>query len=77
MQQCALLSQCSFFETLATDQSELVDYFLSLYCQGDYADCARYEAACAVGQERVPLDLLPNERMFTSLVAVAACRMAG
>ncbi|MFZ5775940.1 MAG: hypothetical protein ACOY3Z_10700 [Thermodesulfobacteriota bacterium] len=77
MQECAMLEQCPFLATLVGGEGELLDHFLSLYCRGDFAQCARHEAAREMGAEQVPLDLFPNEWMFGSLVALAACRQAG
>jgi hypothetical protein len=74
MKECELSGQCSFFRNIA-QQEELTDYFLGLFCEGNFASCARYEAAFATANGTVPDGLFPNEKDFRSLFPATMSRM--
>jgi len=37
------------------------DMLKQMYCQKDFDKCARYMVVKAIGREKVPLDLFPNQ----------------
>lgn len=71
MKGCNLSGQCSFFRNLSLED-DLADYFLALFCEGNFTTCARYEAALANRNVPVPDGLFPNEKAFFSLFATTA-----
>jgi len=74
MKECELTEQCSFFRNIA-QQEELADYFLSLFCEGNFTTCARYEASLAATGGTVPDGIFPNEKDFTSLFSAVLRRI--
>lgn len=74
MKGCELAGQCSFFQNLA-QQEDLADYFLSLFCEGNFTTCARYEAALDTAGTPVPEWIFPNEKDFLSLFATTIARV--
>lgn len=62
MSECELLQSCPFFNDKMKDQPGLTQLFKKRYCQGDEKNnCARYIVRNALGKEKVPVDLYPNQ----------------
>ena len=60
MGECECHSRCTLFEEKMADMPTMVELFKSRYCRSDYSTCARYQVFKALGMERVPPDLFPN-----------------
>ncbi|MFA7256848.1 MAG: hypothetical protein WC047_04670 [Kiritimatiellales bacterium] len=58
---CELLEGCAFFNTLNGIKPDAIVIFQEVYCNSTPALCARWQVARAVGRERVPPTLKPNE----------------
>jgi hypothetical protein len=60
MAQCKIAMECWFYQKELDPQSQAFE-LLQQYCQGAFADCARYRFAETLGARLVPRGLLPNE----------------
>lgn len=72
---CNLAKDCRFPEIEGPDD-ELRAYLTSLYCAGNFRNCARYRAAARDGNP-VADEILPNEDDFRSLFSWALSRSSG
>jgi hypothetical protein len=61
MANCELLAGCIFFNDNMSNYPAAADFLKSKYCVGDNHECARYVVFKALGRERVPTDLFPND----------------
>jgi hypothetical protein len=62
MADCECLNDCHYFKTVLLREVEaMAEMRRRKYCKGDYTLCARYMVFKALGNENVPLDLLPSE----------------
>ena len=61
MAECVLTEKCIFFNEKMANMPGTTASFKRKYCKDDYASCARYEVYKAVGKEKVPKDLFPNQ----------------
>jgi hypothetical protein len=61
MADCECLAGCPFFGDRMANMPAIAESFKRRYCRGDNASCARYKVFKALGRERVPADLFPNE----------------
>jgi len=61
MARCELLEGCIFFNDRMQDYPFAADQMKQHYCLDGSAGCARYLARGALGKERVPADLFPND----------------
>ena len=61
MADCELLAGCIFFNDKMKDLPAATDFLKNKYCRGDNSECARYTVFKALGRERVPSDLFPND----------------
>jgi hypothetical protein len=61
MAACERIQSCPFFNEFMLDMPATTEYLKTVYCRGDYARCARYMVAKALGAEKVPLTLFPDE----------------
>jgi hypothetical protein len=61
--ECECLSECLFFNDKMEDMSmsSLASVYKKTYCFGDNSTCARHVVLVALGRERVPADMFPNE----------------
>jgi len=62
MADCELLATCPFFNDMMPNRPATAKVFKKTYCNGSNAECARYIVLKAVGQEKVPSDLYPNQK---------------
>jgi len=61
MNECPRLSTCPFFNEKMKAKPGTTEMYKSMYCQKDYEKCARYLVFIALGKEKVPANLYPNE----------------
>jgi hypothetical protein len=61
MADCELLAGCIFFNDKISDLPAAADFLRNKYCRGDNSEFARYTVFKALGRERVPRDLYPND----------------
>jgi len=62
MADCEIISACLFFNDKMKDQPGQAELFKRRYCKGGEKDnCARYMVRNALGKEKVPTDLFPNQ----------------
>jgi len=58
---CELLEKCIFFNDKMADMPSTAVIFKTIYCQGDFENCARMLIVKALGRGKVPTDLFPNQ----------------
>ncbi len=61
MAECECLPSCPFFNDKMKNMPTTANVYKKRYCLGDNTKCARYMVFKALGKERVPLDLFPNQ----------------
>lgn len=59
---CELLTTCIFFKDEMANMPLASDLMKDTYCRGNNSLCARYMVFKALGREKVPRDLFPDER---------------
>jgi hypothetical protein len=58
---CEMLPSCPFFNETLPNMPAMAEYLKTLYCRIDFNKCARYMVRQALGKEKVPIDLFPDE----------------
>lgn len=62
MAECECLPGCPFFNDKMKDQPAMTQIYKKRYCLSDEKNnCARYVVRAALGKEKVPFDLYPNQ----------------
>ncbi len=61
MPDCGLIEKCLFFNDKMENKPALTEMYKQKYCKGDYPACARYVVVEALGREKVPPNLFPNQ----------------
>jgi hypothetical protein len=61
MANCELIEKCLFFNDKMGDMPGTVEMFKKKYCKEDNSYCARYMVVKALGREKVPPNLFPNQ----------------
>jgi len=61
MSSCECLAGCPFFNDKMDDMPSLAAIYKNRYCQNDFDSCARHIVFKALGREKVPKDLFPNQ----------------
>ena len=61
MANCELIEKCLFFNDKMGDKPGTAEMFKKRYCKEDNSNCARHMVVKAVGREKVPPDLFPNQ----------------
>jgi hypothetical protein len=61
MANCENLSGCPFFNNVIPNMPITAQYLKKTYCTGDPLQCARYVICKALGKDKVPLELFPEE----------------
>ena len=61
MQKCELIEKCLFFNDLMERMPATANMMKKRYCLNDNLQCARYTVFKALGREKVPKDLFPNQ----------------
>ncbi|WP_276570275.1 methyl-accepting chemotaxis protein [Thiocystis minor] len=70
---CESLAACPFFNGKMKGNVATVAMMKQRYCRGDKTACARYAVSKALGKEKVPTDLYPNQSARAkSLIAVGS-----
>lgn len=59
--ECEYLAGCIFFNDKMSDMPACAEQYKSRYCKGNNSDCARYRVLKALGREKVPPYLFPNQ----------------
>jgi hypothetical protein len=59
--ECQYLSACPFFNEKLPNMPSMTAYLKSAYCRREYEECARYMVRQALGKDKVPIDLFPDE----------------
>jgi hypothetical protein len=60
MADCELLNTCIFFNDKMADMPSTAEVIKIRYCREEYSGCARHMIYKAIGREKVPQDLFPN-----------------
>ena len=63
MGECEFIEKCPFFHDLPADKPVEVEVLKKKYCRNNNLNCARYMIANAVGKEKMPPDLYPDEKV--------------
>ncbi len=61
MADCKMLEKCIFFNDKMQNMPAVADIYKQNYCRGDFSKCARFMVAEALGKEKVPSILFPNQ----------------
>jgi len=61
MADCELLDSCPFFNETMKSMPASAEQFKKNYCRGDNSICARFMVYKALGREKVPANLFPNQ----------------
>ena len=61
MGECSLTNGCIFFNDKMADMPSMTSMMKSIYCQTAPEKCARLMVVKAIGREKVPADLFPNQ----------------
>lgn len=61
MPDCECLPKCIFFNDQMIGLDGVKDMLKHRFCRGDNSQCARYVVMKALGREKVPSDLAPNQ----------------
>lgn len=61
MADCELIQGCIFFNDKMKNMPATADILKNKYCKDEFLTCARYKVAKALGREKVPLDLYPQQ----------------
>ncbi len=61
MIECECLSTCLFFNDKMKNMPVTANIYKNSYCKKDNSNCARYIVFKALGREKVPIELFPNQ----------------
>jgi hypothetical protein len=61
MADCKLIEKCIFFNDKMANMPGTSASFKRKFCQDNFSICARYQVFDAVGRDKVPRDLFPNQ----------------
>ena len=59
---CDCIAICPFFNDRMSEMPTMAEMMKRHYCKGDFSSCARHMVKEKCGKERVPSDLIPNQR---------------
>ncbi|HZV81114.1 MAG TPA: hypothetical protein VFF53_02990 [Geobacteraceae bacterium] len=62
MANCELTEKCIFFNDQMPNMPSTAAVYKKIYCDQDFDNCARYMIVKAMGREKVPGDLFPNQK---------------
>jgi len=62
MADCELLQTCIFFNDKMKNMPGTANILKTQFCQSDNSSCARYMIFKALGREKVPMDLYPQQK---------------
>jgi hypothetical protein len=72
MVECVCLSKCFFFNDKMAGMPTTSEMMKKRFCLGENSGCARYMIFAALGRERVPADLFPNNTERAREILAAA-----
>ena len=61
MPECKYINTCPFFHNKMANMPNLADLYKKNYCKEDNSKCARLIVLKAVGRNKIPPDLFPNQ----------------
>jgi hypothetical protein len=61
MPDCGLIAACIFFNDKMARVPHTAGLYKEKYCRTDSSTCARFMVAQALGRQKVPADLFPND----------------
>ena len=61
MAHCPLMSICPFFNDMMGNMPAMSEAMKKKFCQQIFTECARYITCTALGRDKVPKDMFPNE----------------
>ena len=61
MANCELIEKCVFFNDKMGTMPGTAEMFKKKYCKEDNSNCARHMIVKAMGREKVPPNLFPNQ----------------
>jgi len=73
MPDCKCLPKCPFFNDKMQNMPAAAGLLKKRLCQGDNSQCARFMVLTALGRDKVPPDLSPNQQ-DRARDLIAACR---
>ena len=62
MGECEFIEGCPFFQDKSVEKPVEVEELKNKYCKNNNLNCALYMIAQAVGKEKMPPDLYPDEK---------------
>ena len=61
MADCEVLTKCPFFSGKLEKMPSTAELLKKRYCRDEYRSCARWMVRAAIGGDKVPGDLFPNQ----------------
>jgi hypothetical protein len=61
MANCELLEKCIFFNDKMGNRPGMAEMYKKTFCRGDNSTCARHMVVEAMGRDKVPPNLFPNQ----------------
>jgi hypothetical protein len=68
MSDCEFLAACPFINDKRKDMPRVTDTMKRLYCFWRFKQCARYIVNDALGENKVPSDLLPSDTIRAKII---------
>lgn len=62
MSECEFIEECPFFQDKLVEKPVEVEELKEKYCRNNNLNCALYMIAQAVGKEKIPPHLSPDEK---------------
>ena len=60
MDRCELHTSCFFFNEQVSNMPQIMGHLRDKYCNGDFANCARFKISQSCGRDKVPTYIYPN-----------------
>ncbi len=58
---CPLTPTCPFFNDMLANMPAMSEGMKKAFCKDNFIECARYMTCTALGRDKVPNDMFPNE----------------
>lgn len=68
MGECEFIAGCPFFNGQLAGDPEKIETLKEKYCRTNNLNCARYMVANALGKEKMPTELFPDQKDRAYLV---------
>lgn len=68
MAACELVERCLFFQGKMSGAPATLEMFKAKYCSGAFESCARFQVYKAIGIEKVPVTLYPNQQEKAAVI---------